>query len=1055
MNHRTVADMIPGQDLTIQLRDAIRSGDVKGVKNSLENGASTNQPIDGELPLTFAIRNGEEDVAIFLIESGADITLELIQSDGDSDIPRVNGTTSDVPEGASYKAMEAMGHLYVSDWIQQMVFDMLWMLSVRSSLLPPSWRARLPTIFINTLFGFYMRIVVSETFKAVWNKTLSTCVRNTLKLSITYLVMFALAQRRTSTDHGMPKSLSNWCFWHALALLYRAPLFRLQGLLITVGQGIIRQGLSKLYSSIKDKTSRAKLHGGNSALEAILANKGDCERVALALLEHGLFSPDYVEESLWKYLHYSDSPTARVAQQCLVRKLWSWSLDRGNDQIVAKLLELGVSPSQPTPHGRPLSYAASRGHEDIVDILLKGNLPQEEIDEALVASAGKLDKCLHHNPGRSDNRVFDSLLERSEDVNHYSKSFGGLALTCAVSNGNVHAVEALLKRKANVNKTDTSGKAPLLALRSDETAASILKMLLNAGANINHQDDDGCNILLWHARLSNTEIVRLLLVHGADPSRRRNDGFTAMQLAARYCMTDMIQELLNAGAHVDDASESANSPLLLACHCHWERADALRLLVEKGANPNVVDHDGKTPLHLVCDIYSSSKFNGRDDHLESIRILIKAGVDVNRTYNVKLKGNTEIGTTALGIMASATYSGTKYRALKILLDAGASPEAFGSELNDGHYRLAIVGACRDGPSADSTAYNNEEDCVELLLQKGANLHHCDESQMGLWHHAADGKNFQAARSLSQRGLDANSRDVHGRTALHLACQDRYWTTMEGHRKWTAAGRYVGSEAYANWHCSIESSLTILGLFAADANANLQDKFGATPAHIAAKAGNPRVLSMLLLYAGVHQTYDYADNWDRLPLHHAANSSEATRVLLHYHLQQTVESDRYFQILEPPSESLHAIAVKSIGIAWDKILKRRYQEAHPNEAIPDNALVPPWRNDIVNTRDKCGNTPLHYAAMLGNIDVVRQYLKLDDVDLSLVNEHGQTAYELAAIVSRACALVIADKLAQLGLEVPEVDDRVQSDLRSLWHKHAKRFVQALQEEYRYGAYPLEK
>jgi ankyrin repeat protein len=447
--------MTRGQDLTIQLRDAIHSGDVKEVKRSLDNGASVIQPIDGELPLTFAIRNGEEDVAIFLIESGADITLEPIQSD--SNITMANNTTNALPGGASYKVMEAIGN-HVSDWIQQMVFDMLWTLSVRSSLLPLFWRARPTAICINTLFGFYMRIVVSDTLKAVWNKTLGTCVRDTLKLSPTYLVMFTLAQRRTSTDYGMPESLSNWCFWHALALLYRNPLFRLEGFLIMCGQEIIRQSLLALYSYMKDKTSRAKLHGGTSALKAIFAYEGGCERVALALLEHGLFSPDYVGKSLWKYLRYSDSPASWVAQQCLVRELWSWSLNRGSDQIVAKLLELGVSPNQPTSRGRPLSHAASLGHENIVDLLLQrgdksNDLLPEEIDEALVASAGKLDKCLRHNPGRSDNRAFYSLLERSKNVNHYSRSFGGLALTCAVSNGNVHAVEALLKRRMSTRRT--------------------------------------------------------------------------------------------------------------------------------------------------------------------------------------------------------------------------------------------------------------------------------------------------------------------------------------------------------------------------------------------------------------------------------------------------------------------------------------------------------------------------------------------------------------------------------------------------------------------------
>ncbi|KAI1505748.1 ankyrin repeat-containing domain protein [Biscogniauxia marginata] len=1035
-----------------ELRDAIYSGDVEEVQKCLDNGAKLDQPIDGVPPLTFAIRNGEEDIAIFLIENGADISLETPLEDkkDTKNEPLINPSPLQVAWRSSITDFILS---LIHEWSQEVALDGLWLSILRLTIRPALQTPYLMAILTSTLFGFHMRSLAVNILEAIWKNKVSQL---SLRPIPTYFAMLFLARRYAIIDTN--RLNSDWDLWRAVKLSYQAPLWRLEGFMIMFVQEILWSLVMARYSLVRVKDSKAPLNGGDSAIEAIISYDGSCERVAYSLLEHGLFSADYVRESLWEHPRYSNRIPYWESERSHLRRFWTWSLDRGNEQIIAKLLELGVPASEPSRRGHPLEHAVSLGHESVANMFLqkgreKNDYVSSDIHQALIASARTLNKLsgAETNP-ESEDRLFYTLLECAQHVNSSDESTA-TALTYAVAKGNAPAVKALIEKGANVNKTDRNGKTPLLGLQPDDTAAPILELLLEAGANINHQDDEGYTILLWHARLSNTKVVRLLLDNGADPKRSLHDGQTAMQLAARYCMTKMMQDLLNAGASVDDASASTSSPLILASHCHYERAEALRLLLANGADPNVVDHKGKTPLHLVCYQPSSGRnSDGTDDQFESIKALIDAGVDVSRPFKGIDYDKVEREVTALGIVATRISGRSKYRSLKLLLDAGASPNTYASDVGEMVYKTAIVSACQEGPHAESIGQDNkdEQNCVELLLNYGADLHYQDNNGMTLWHHVADGDNFLAAQTLIERELEVDSHDIHGRTALHISCRNRYWMTTEKYMKWQDAGMYSGSQEYADWHCSIESSITMLGIFAAGAMATAQDKHGCTPLHIAAKAGNPRILSMLLLYAGGNQVYDYPDIWGRLPFHHAANSAEATRVLLHWHLYHQVDSDRYYQV-HPPPQTINSLANEFGGKIWDEVLKRRYQEAHPDEIIDDNAPVPPWRRQMINARDKLGNTPLHYAGLVGNLEVVRQYLELSDIDLSIVNKDGDTALDLSR-ANRECALAIIEKFSEMGMKVP-VDENVREDLISQHRRAAQTFVDGLREEYRYGVYSL--
>ena len=617
-------------------------------------------------------------------------------------------------------------------------------------------------------------------------------------------------------------------------------------------------------------------------------------------------------------------------------------------------------------------------------------------------------------------------------------------MSYAVSGKNLTLVSQLLTRGADVGLVDVRGRPPLLYLADGENCLSMCNILISAGADVDHQDSDGNTVMLHHAALSNTRPPRALLKIGADPHKTNQRGEVCLQLAARYCITDMMQLLIDAGADVEASFLSSTPPLLQACKTRFKRSAGLRLLFENGADPNRLDSRGRTPLHIVCWKYShGGNPSDHSDHLRSIEILIEHDANVNATYAVE-KQDRSFSVSVVGV--AAAHVTDSVGALKALLAAGASPNGLDEE-----GKPVIVTACNYSPRVDRE--REKLDMVQLLLEAGADLQYQDEKDRTLLHHALQPhcNNYLAINTLLTRGLDVNSKDIYGRTPLHNACQDKYWMTMDAYRTWEAAGMYGGSYEYASWHCSIESTLAIYTLLAHKADAVANDYFNCTPAHIAAKAGNPRVMAMLLLQAGSHLTYDYSDKCERLPFHYAVRSAEVVRLLLQYHCTGEIPSDRYWSVEKQRQKSLQSITYKFSNEIWHRVSRDRYKEAHPNEVVDDASYPLPWRKGRCNAQDKYGNTPLHYAALAGNVEVVKQYVALPDVDPTVRNNDGETPFDFS-LENRDCALALRGRLQELGIEVFDSGSSTPIVSKTKSRRAADKFVEAL-KRYEYGIYPL--
>lgn len=114
-----------------------------------------------------------------------------------------------------------------------------------------------------------------------------------------------------------------------------------------------------------------------------------------------------------------------------------------------------------------------------------------------------------------------------------------------------HVVAFLLEKGANINDTeirDTIDQTPII-VAAQGGCTEIVKMLLQAGANIEHRNDQGENALISAAQEGHKEIVKMLLDAGANINQENADGETALDLAIRLKQKkDLLDLLLEHGA---------------------------------------------------------------------------------------------------------------------------------------------------------------------------------------------------------------------------------------------------------------------------------------------------------------------------------------------------------------------------------------------------------------------------------------------------------------------------------------------------------------------------
>ncbi len=130
-----------------------------------------------------------------------------------------------------------------------------------------------------------------------------------------------------------------------------------------------------------------------------------------------------------------------------------------------------------------------------------------------------------------------------------------------------------------------------------------MRALVAAGANPNALEHDRYDIVTIAAVADDLPTLKVALALGASAKNvtSRYDG-TALIAAAHLGHAEVVRTLIRAGApldHVNNLGWTALIESIVLGDGGARHTDTLRALVEAGANVNLADRDGRTPLTLA------------------------------------------------------------------------------------------------------------------------------------------------------------------------------------------------------------------------------------------------------------------------------------------------------------------------------------------------------------------------------------------------------------------------------------------------------------------------
>jgi len=237
----------------------------------------------------------------------------------------------------------------------------------------------------------------------------------------------------------------------------------------------------------------------------------------------------------------------------------------------------------------PLHAAVSRGNIPMVDAILS-----TEADVNIQDTNGRAPLHL----ATEDAQLIQHLLSR-DDINIDIPDAKGITpLMQTVATGSTDAIAALIMGGADVDAQGKDGKTAVffLALR-EGIEKTIVQTLVNAGADLSHQDDKGNNILHILALAKESEDVKSsisqLSEHGVPVDQKNNQGHTPLIVAAMTGKPKTATDLLNAGAN-----PNAKDAIGMTALHYASTPQVTSAVLEKGGSLNSVDNEGNAPLHM-------------------------------------------------------------------------------------------------------------------------------------------------------------------------------------------------------------------------------------------------------------------------------------------------------------------------------------------------------------------------------------------------------------------------------------------------------------------------
>ncbi|XP_036401237.1 ankyrin repeat domain-containing protein 50-like [Megalops cyprinoides] len=558
------------------------------------------------------------------------------------------------------------------------------------------------------------------------------------------------------------------------------------------------------------------------------------------------------------------------------------------------------------------------------------------------------------------------------------------------------------------------------------------------------------------------DVLQLLLKSGAYPPSRggvhcMEDGEGVPRQTPEGA--DSVRLLLDSGASVNQA-DPADGRTLLAGAAQTGAGDVVELLLSRGADPGIGDHQGQTPLTLaarqghVRALRALLDWAGRrgaegaalvdradsegwtplrsaawGGHGEAVRLLLAAGAEVDGCDG---EGRTALRAAAWGgheeilrtllehgaqvdrpdrqgrtPLIAAAYMGHQ-EAVEILLEHGALVDV---QDGDGRTALSVAALCVPS-AAGGRGYG---DVVSLLLEKGADPAHRDRDGMTPLLLAAYEGHAEVVELLLEAGADVDeSTGPRGSasaavTPLLAAASMGHMAAVSAVLFWGAAvdgidgeGRTALSLAAARGSVEVVRALLDRGL-----DENHKDDMGWTPLHAAACEGH-RGVCAALTEPGSMARVGELDNEGRTPLILAAQEGHCGTVRLLLDRRSPIDHRAY-----DGHSALSAAALEGQAEVAELLMRRGAD---------------------TDVRDAEGRPLLYLLVLEGRVDMAALLMEKGGVPLESRDAEGRAALHVAAWHG---SLEAAELLLRRGADPNARDGEGRPPLHSAaWRGHAE-------------------
>ncbi|GHM58644.1 MAG: hypothetical protein sL5_07220 [Candidatus Mesenet longicola] len=697
------------------------------------------------------------------------------------------------------------------------------------------------------------------------------------------------------------------------------------------------------------------------------------------------------------------------------KTLLHYAAEKGSREIIEFLIDERVDVNIKDKDGNTaLHVAAKKGHVDTVKLLLRkdahfnisnkiGDTPIDIASDEVQKLLKNIDDLFNHAKDGSYKKASAVLQDLStEDVRiilNVCDNKGKIPLHYVAESNHKRIVELFINKGAYFDMQDSQGKTPMdLAPENSDTYtllqninnlfvaiengnqkdfSDIIERLKSQAINLNLFNSKG-KILLHHAAQNDYKEITIKLIEDKVGFDTKDDeGRTPADLASENSeIKQLFQNIYNIFRSVKNGDykntkeilkdlSAKDIEIILIAHnsegktcfqyaLEGKHNEMVKLLTDKGVDVKSIFNNGEIPLYTAA----------ASGNLDIVALLIDKGADVND----KCKN----GNTALHVAAEKDHIDIA----ELLLKHGAEfyaknnknkiPLGFASE-NSQTYKL--LKSINDLFNIVRINHNKEAkkkaaDIFEGLSPEQQKIisNLSDEKGNTCFLYAVKNGNAIGLQLFLTHKADYNAKNNNGEIASYLAVKEGGKDVLKLLIEYKIFN-YQYDDGSTALHVAVEiNNQDVLKLLIEEKasidnfNINAKDNNGNTALHIAAQKGHADIIR-LLISSGA--SFDVKNNNNKTPLDLTPKNSPV-------HL-----------LLESIKNVFNAAKNDNVSFIMTTL----------KELVPQEKFI------VVNARDKEGKIPLHYAAQLGNEQLVLTLIGSGS-NINVENYQDNTPLDLA-------------------------------------------------------------